>query len=106
MIKLGIIGTSWITAMFIDAIKTKAYDLTTVYSRSQASGEKFLASLDLDTDNVDVVTTLSDLYQNIDVVYIASPNALHFEQAKVAIQSGVHVIVENLRLVTPTEFEK
>ena len=27
MIKLGIIGTSWITAMFIDAvIKTKAYE--------------------------------------------------------------------------------
>lgn len=107
MIKLGIIGTSWITAMFIDAvIKTKAYDLTTVYSRSQASSEKFLASLDLDTDNVDVVTTLSDLYQNIDVVYIASPNALHFEQAKVAIQSGVHVIVEKPSFSNPTEFEK
>ena len=44
MIKLGIIGTSWITAMFIDAvIKTKAYDLTTVYSRSQASGEKIFS---------------------------------------------------------------
>lgn len=107
MIKLGIIGTSWITAMFIDAaMKTNAYDLTTVYSRSQASGEKFLASLDIDTDNVDVVTTLSDLYQSIDVVYIASPNALHFEQAKVAIQSGVHVIVEKPSFSNPTEFEK
>lgn len=107
MIRLGIIGTSWITAMFIDAaMKTNAYDLTTVYSRSQASGEKFLASLDIDTDNVDVVTTLSDLYQSIDVVYIASPNALHFEQAKVAIQSGVHVIVEKPSFSNPTEFEK
>ncbi|WP_312066723.1 Gfo/Idh/MocA family protein, partial [Leuconostoc lactis] len=93
MIKLGTIGTNWITKMFIEAaLQTGEYELTKVYSRRQAGGEAFVAELGL--ENVDVVTTLSDLYTDLDVVYIASPNALHFEQAKVAIQSGVHVIVE------------
>ncbi|GMA69411.1 oxidoreductase [Leuconostoc litchii] len=107
MIKLGIIGTSWITAMFLDAaVQTKAYELTTVYSRSQEKGQKFLSSLAFNTENVDVVTTLSDLYQNVDAVYIASPNALHFEQAKVAIQSGVHAIVEKPLFSNPAEFKQ
>lgn len=103
MIKLGTIGTNWITKMFIEAaLQTGEYELTKVYSRRQAGGEAFVTELGL--ENVDVVTTLSDLYTDLDVVYIASPNALHFEQAKVAIQSGVHVIVEKPSTSNPTEF--
>lgn len=105
MIKLGIIGTNWISKMFVEAaLQTGSYTLTTVYSRTEEKGNAFLTDLDTDTDNVAVVTTLSDLYTNIDVVYIASPNALHFEQAKVAIASDVHVIVEKPSFSNPTEF--
>ncbi|MFT9388129.1 MAG: Gfo/Idh/MocA family oxidoreductase [Leuconostoc sp.] len=103
MIKFGIIGTNWITQMFIEAaLKTEAYTLTTIYSRSQTRAEAFLAQLPV--DDVTLVTTLSDLFTAVDVVYIASPNALHFEQAKAAIQAGVHVIVEKPATSNPTEF--
>ncbi|WP_367300546.1 Gfo/Idh/MocA family protein [Leuconostoc carnosum] len=103
MIKLGVIGTSWITKMFIEAAqKTTAYELSKIYSRTIERGEKFLSTLS--TNDVSIVTTLSDLYTNIDAVYIASPNALHFEQAKAAIEAGINVIVEKPAFSNPTEF--
>ncbi|MGX7051287.1 Gfo/Idh/MocA family protein [Leuconostoc palmae] len=105
MIKFGVIGTNWITKMFIEAaIATKDYELVKVYSRTMAKGEQFLSSLSMSADGIDVVTTLSDLYTDIDAVYIASPNALHFEQSKAAIAAGVHVIVEKPSTSNPEEF--
>ena len=42
MIKLGIIGTNWITQQFIDAIKeSKRYQLTSVYSRHLGTAKSF-----------------------------------------------------------------
>lgn len=39
----------------------------------------------------------------IDLVYIASPNALHFEQAKAVLMAGKHAIVEKPMVATPQE---
>lgn len=42
MIKLGIIGTGWISDQFIEACaKTGMYRLTTVYSRTLQKAEEF-----------------------------------------------------------------
>ena len=42
MIKLGIIGTGWISDQFIEACaKTGMYQLTTVYSRTLQKAEEF-----------------------------------------------------------------
>ena len=48
---------------------------------------------------------LSDFFQSdsFDVVYIASPNSLHFEQAKAAIMAGKHAIVEKPITSNPQE---
>lgn len=43
MLKLGVIGTGWITKQFVDAAAaTKAYTLTAVYSRHQESAQAFI----------------------------------------------------------------
>ena len=42
MIKLGIIGTNWISKMFVEAaLQTGSYTLTTVYSRTEEKGNAF-----------------------------------------------------------------
>ncbi len=42
----------------------------------------------------------------IDAVYIASPNALHYEQAFSALLSGKHVLCEKPAVVEPWQLER
>jgi predicted dehydrogenase len=93
MLKLGVIGTNWITESFVKAaISTNKYQLTSVYSRTvekaKEFGAKYLATNYL--SDINAFMSLDDL----DVVYIASPNSLHFEHSRLALQAGKHVIVE------------
>ncbi|MFC6171437.1 Gfo/Idh/MocA family protein [Loigolactobacillus jiayinensis] len=102
MLKLGIIGTNWITEQFIQAaLATGNYELTTVYSRhqekAQALADKYQAS--------ETFTEIDRFFAEgqFEVVYIASPNSLHFQQAKLAIAADKHVIVEKPAFSNPTE---
>jgi predicted dehydrogenase len=103
MLNLGIIGTSWISASFIEAaLETKRYALKAVYSRSIGKGLSFTE----DYDDVDVYDDMAEfLDSKLDVVYIASPNALHYPQAKAVIEAGKHVIVEKPAFSNPKELE-
>ncbi len=103
MIKLGIIGTNWITHQFVEAaLATKQYNLQAVYSRkletAQAFGEKYEGTVDSTTDFSAFINAA-----NIDTVYIASPNSLHFPQAKAAILAGKNVIVEKPAFSNPKQ---
>lgn len=105
MIKLGVIGTNWITDAFISAaLETKEWELTAVYSRTtekaQAFGEKYQASIFLDD-----LQTFAE-HPGFDAVYIASPNSLHFEQAITLMAAGKHVIIEKPMFSNPEEWEK
>lgn len=104
MLKLGVIGTGWITKQFVDAAAaTKAYTLTAVYSRHQESAQTFIDQ----TAPATAYTKMDDfLGSDVDVVYIASPNSLHASQALAALDAGKHVIVEKPLVATAMEFEK
>lgn len=101
MLKLGIIGTGWISASFLEAAHlTKKYNLEAVYSRNLESAVSFTE----DFDNIDLYDDLdSFLKHNLDIIYIASPNAIHFEQAKAAILAGRNIIVEKPAFSNPQE---
>lgn len=106
MIYLGIIGTNWITHQFVEAaIATKEYQLSAVYSRRLATAEAFAARYEGDVASV---TDLNDFlaFPQLDAVYIASPNSLHFSQAKAAILAKKHVIVEKPAFSTPQEMKE
>lgn len=93
MIKLATIGTNWITDKFIEAaLQNQDYQLIAVYSRNINRAQEFAQKY-----NIKMVFT--DLFQlakdtNINAVYIASPNSLHFEQAKLMLENGKDVICE------------
>jgi len=105
MLKLGIIGTNWITQQFIDAANESGeWQLTTVYSRRLDRADEF-------AEHNGATETFDDLEQffsqgSFDAVYIASPNSLHFSQAKMAIEHGKHVIVEKPAVANQAQFEQ
>ncbi|WP_283679117.1 Gfo/Idh/MocA family oxidoreductase [Lentilactobacillus sp. Marseille-Q4993] len=93
MIKLGTIGTNWITDKFIDAAKnSKKYELAAVYSRSETKAGEYAKKHGAQA----AFANIDDFFASdkFDTVYIASPNSAHFEQAKQAIIAGKNVIVE------------
>lgn len=101
MLKLGVIGTSWIARSFIDAAHmTEKFQFSAIYSRRLESAAQFSADFKViqKFDNLDDFCKAS-----LDIIYIASPNALHFEQAKVAILAGHNVIVEKPAFSNPKE---
>lgn len=93
MVRFGIIGTNWITDAFIEAGKgTEGFELTAVYSRTaeraQAFGDKH--HIPLRFASIEEMAAS----EAVDAVYIASPNALHAEQAIQCVERGKHVLCE------------
>ena len=105
MINLGIIGTNWITDQFVQAAhETGKYRLAAVYSRRLDTAQKFGEKY----GDVEYATDLDTFFglEHVNTVYIASPNRLHFEQAKQGILAGKNVIVEKPAFSTPTEMDE
>ncbi|WP_286235160.1 Gfo/Idh/MocA family protein [Thalassotalea sediminis] len=93
MIRIATIGSNFITEQFLDAIKhTNLFDIAGIYSRSEKKAEdlasKHNASFTL--NSLDELANCSE----IEAVYIASPNSLHFEQTVQMLKAGKHVICE------------
>ncbi|AUI37090.1 oxidoreductase [[Bacillus] caldolyticus] len=93
MIRFATIGTNWITEAFLDAARlVDSFELAAVYSRTEETAKQF-------ADKVGAPRTFTDLQKlaesdGIDAVYIASPNALHAEQAILLMNHGKHVLCE------------
>ncbi|MGM0123711.1 gfo/Idh/MocA family oxidoreductase [Enterococcus sp. AZ194] len=105
MIHLGVIGTNWISGQFVEAaLSTKEYELTAVYSRKLETAQAFAKPF----GEAEYATDLQTFFgiQHMDTVYIASPNSLHFEQAKEAILAKKNVIVEKPAFSTPEEMDE
>lgn len=93
MTRFGIVGTNWITERFIAAGRQhEDFTVTAVYSRSKEKGEAFTKKHQLQH----VFTDMNKMAEHdaIDAVYIASPNALHAEQALWFMENSKHVLCE------------
>lgn len=105
MLKLGIIGTHIITDRLLDAAKkTGEYQLTSVYSRRMERAKEFGKQYGA-TEFYDSLEKFFD-EGDFDVVYVASPNSVHYEQVRLAIENDKFVIVEKPAFVNPHEFEE
>ncbi|MDT6980238.1 Gfo/Idh/MocA family oxidoreductase [Levilactobacillus zymae] len=93
MIRIGTVGTHWITQQLVEALAlSKQYDLAAVYSRHTDTAQAFATKNHAQASYTDYDTMLDEA--NLDVVYLASPNSLHFQQALAAIRHDISVIVE------------
>ncbi|AOG60556.1 hypothetical protein SHELI_v1c06050 [Spiroplasma helicoides] len=92
MIKVGTIGTSEIVTKFINATKeSEELKVTCCYSRNKERAKEFIKSNDLLAKPVDSFEVLID---EVDAIYIASPNGLHYQQAKYFLSQQKHVLLE------------
>lgn len=104
MIKLGTVGTGWITEAFIEAAKLSGkLNLTAVYSRTEEKAKEL-------ANTYNAAHYFSDLEEmakssEIEAVYIASPNSVHFEQALTFLKNKKHVICEKPIFSNPAELE-
>lgn len=99
--KYATIGTSWITQAFIDSANTLSnFKLSGVYSRDLAHAIEFAGKNGCDYAYDDLKTLAKS---GVDAVYIASPNSLHYEQAKLFLTHGKHVICEKPASVWPEQ---
>lgn len=93
MIRFAVIGTNWITRQFVDAAhETGKFKLTAVYSRSLEQAQSFANDYLVEH----LFTSLEAMAQSedIDAVYIASPNSLHAPQTELFLRHKKHVICE------------
>lgn len=104
-LRLAIIGTSKISAYALDAFsKIEAYEIVAIYSRSAENAKDFMENF-----NVKRVITDFEVLKNdpsIDVVYVASPNGLHFKQSLELIKAHKHVITEKPFVSSVHEFNQ
>ncbi|MFZ2787651.1 MAG: Gfo/Idh/MocA family oxidoreductase, partial [Trichococcus flocculiformis] len=104
MIRLGIIGTSSIAHAFATAAKASGqFEIKAVYSRNQFTAQSFGEGYgaDIFVTDLEKFTALEE----VDAIYIASPNSLHFQQAMSAIANGKHLIVEKPIFSNTKEWE-
>lgn len=104
MIKFATIGTNFVVEWFLKCAQ-KVEDLVYngTYSRSLEAGKEFAKK---HNGNL-VFDDLKELAQSqeIDAVYIASPNSLHYEQAKLMIEHKKHVLIEKTITSNQEELE-
>lgn len=104
MIKFAIIGTSSISEKFIDALKsTKGCEAYALLSRDGEKGKRFAEKFGIERVYTKIEEMLQD--EEIKAVYVASPNGKHFEQTKLSLEAGKHVICEKPIVPTVKEFE-
>ena len=92
-IKLGTIGSGVIVRSILDAVQaTPGISLEAVFSRTEQTGRELADAYGV----TKVYTRLEDLFSDpvVNFIYVASPNNLHFSQAKQALEAGKNVICE------------
>lgn len=93
MIKFGTIGTSWITEEFIKNAKLiEDFKLSSVYSRNEEKAKEFAERNGAEN----VFTDLEEMAKSddIDAIYIASPNSHHSKHAILFLENKKHVLCE------------
>ncbi|HBL83911.1 MAG: hypothetical protein A2Y17_00350 [Clostridiales bacterium GWF2_38_85] len=92
-IRFATIGTSWICEEFIETAKTfPEFELKAIYSRNEQNAITFAQKHKSEKYYIDLEKMASD--NEIDAVYIASPNSFHAEQSILFMQKGKSVLCE------------
>lgn len=88
--RIGIIGNGRIAGRFLMESKSvSGVSVQGVYNPHLDSAKKFAVRYDIDS-----FASKEELYQNTDIIYVASPHETHYEYVKEALLHRKHVLCE------------
>lgn len=97
--KLGVIGRNFVVDSMMQAVSlTPGLEIGAIYSRTKEGADLFGEKYGVNSRYTDLCDLAAD--PEIDIVYVASPNYAHYEQAKLMLSAGKHVFLE--KPFTPT----
>ena len=100
--RIGTIGTGIILRWVLDGFRdAENVSVEAVYSRSEEKGRKLAGEYGAAKVYTDLTEMLRD--DRVEFVYVASPNDLHYPQARLALEHGKHVICEKPFTVTAAQ---
>lgn len=92
-VRLGTIGSGVIVHSVLDNVmKADGITLEAVYSRTKDKAEALAKVYNAPKIYTDINALMSD--ERVNTIYIATPNLLHYEQAKLALMAWKNVICE------------
>ncbi len=105
MIKIGAVGTSFIMDTILENIAlVDGFSCEAIYSRSLAKGHSLADKFQIPKVYTNYSTMLAD--KSLNLIYVASPNSLHYEHCKAALMAGKHVLCEKPFTVTSTQLRE
>jgi predicted dehydrogenase len=101
----GVIGPGNIANTFAKAIApSKKGKILAVASRSEERAADFAKTYQIEKTYSDYKQMLAD--PEIDIIYIATPHNFHYQQAKMCLEAGKHVLVEKPCTVNASQMQK
>ena len=99
------IGTGAITkSMLAEFNRSDVLHVTAIYSRKEETGRTMAQEFGIEKVYTDMTEMLAD--PTIEMVYVASPNSIHYSQTKAALLAGKHVICEKPFAPTVAEVDE
>ena len=89
--KTAIIGAGFMGPVHTEALKRLGVQVTGILGVDKTESEKAANSLNLPKAYNNLADLLND---DVDVVHITTPNKLHYDMAKAALNAGKHVLCE------------
>ena len=104
-VKVGVIGTGFIGPAHIEALRRLGHvDVAALAERSADLAKSKAQTLGIAKSYGDYRELLKD--DQIESVHVCSPNYLHYEMAKAALEAGKHVICEKPLAISVAEAEE
>ena len=103
--KLCVVGTGAISKnMIAEFLRCSFFECDAICSRKEETGRAMADQFGIPTVYTSLEAALAD--PEIEVVYVASPNAIHYQQTKAALLAGKHVLCEKPFAPTVAEAEE
>ena len=104
-LRIGIIGTSFVSDWICEAAKmSERCEISAVYSRDLSRGKAYAEKQSIKACFDDEEAFLS--CEEIDAVYVASPNIAHYRQTMNALSHGKPVLCEKPLAINASQAER